>query len=204
MTEEQKAALEVWRVTIDVQKHFNDLSMRVRNFAITVLGALLAAAGYALKDGTTVTLLNRSFSVTAWILSAALICWFAFYFMDLHWYHRLLRGAVKHGKQVELGLESQIPNIGLTHTIAAASPVYGLSALQRLAIFYGLIGSVLVVGVLAAFHAKAWQCVVSGALLLLAAGLTVLRPRTRGRENPATVSDTAKVTGHSGSNGLES
>jgi hypothetical protein len=45
MTEEQKAALEIWKVTIDVQKHFNDLSIQVRNFAMTELGALLAAAG---------------------------------------------------------------------------------------------------------------------------------------------------------------
>src|SRR5437899_11145375 len=67
MTDEEKAQLEVWKVTIDVQKHFNDLSMRVRNFAITVPGALLAAARYALKDGATVTLLGRSFSLAGWV-----------------------------------------------------------------------------------------------------------------------------------------
>ena len=193
MTEEQKAALEVWKVTIDVQKHFNDLSMRVRNFAITVLGALLAAAGYALKDGATVTLFERSFSVTAWILSAALICWSAFYFMDLHWYHRLLRGAVKHGKQVERGLQSQIPDIGLTHTIAAASPVYRLSASQRLAIFYGLIGSVLVVGILAAFHAETWQCVVAGTLLFLIAVLIIVWPILRQKPENATAVQRSEV-----------
>jgi len=152
VTDDENAILEVWKVTIDVQKHFNDLSMRVRNFAITVLGAFLAAAGYALKDGATVTFLDETFSLTAWILLAAFLCWFAFYLMDLHWYHRLLRGAVKHGKAVERVLESRIPAIGLTHSIDRASPIYGLRASQRLTLFYGLIGSLLLTGALAAFR----------------------------------------------------
>lgn len=154
MTEDEKAQLEVWKVTIDVQKHFNDLSMRVRNFAITVLGAFLAAAGYALKDRSTVTMLDQPFSLTGWILVAALLCWFAFYLMDLHWYHRLLRGAVKHGMQVERTLQAKLPDIGLTHAIDAASPIYRLRASQRLTIFYGLIGSMLLAAILAAFHAS--------------------------------------------------
>lgn len=167
MTEEDKATLEVWKVTIDVQKHFNDLSMRVRNFAITVLGAFLAAAGYALKDGETVTLLDRTFSLTAWILIAAILCWFAFYLMDLHWYHRLLRGAVKHGKAVETALEGRIPTIALTHTIDDASPIYGLRASQRLTIFYGLVGSLLVAGALAAFRASTPYFVALGIVIAI-------------------------------------
>ena len=169
MTDDEKAILEVWKVTIDVQKHFNDLSMRVRNIAITVLGAFLAAAGYALQDQATVTLLGSSFSLTAWILVAAIICWSAFYLMDLHWYHRLLRGAVKHGKSVERALEGRIPVIGLTQTIERASPVYGLRASQRLTIFYGLIGSLQMAAALAAFHASTPYFVVLGVMLALSA-----------------------------------
>ena len=36
-------ALEVWKTTVDVQKHFNELELKIRNFAITVVGAFLAA-----------------------------------------------------------------------------------------------------------------------------------------------------------------
>lgn len=50
MKESDAAKLEVWKATIDVQKHFNELGLRVRSIAVTVLGALLAAAGYALKE----------------------------------------------------------------------------------------------------------------------------------------------------------
>jgi hypothetical protein len=30
-----KLAVEAWKKTVDVQQHFNDLELRVRNFAIT-------------------------------------------------------------------------------------------------------------------------------------------------------------------------
>lgn len=177
MTDEEKAALEVWKVTIDVQKHFNDLSMRVRNIAITVLGAFLAAAGYVLKDGATVTLVDRSFSLTAWILVAASVCWFSFYLMDLHWYHRLLRGAVKHGIFVEQSLQSRIPEIGLTEAIDRASPIHRLRASQRLTIFYGLTGSLLVGGSLAAFHVDvAWLIVLFAADVIGVLVIFLTRP----------------------------
>jgi hypothetical protein len=38
--------VEIWKKTVDVQQHFNDLELRIRNFALAVLGAFwhLAAA----------------------------------------------------------------------------------------------------------------------------------------------------------------
>ncbi len=177
MTDEEKAQLEIWKVTIQVQQHFNDLSMRVRNIAITVFGAFLAAAGYALKDGSTVTFAGRIFPLTGWILVAALLCWFAFYLMDLHWYHRLLRGAVKHGNEVEDILTPRLPGIGLTHAINAASPFYRLRASQRLTIFYGLFGTVLAAAALAAFHASAVHfLLLTGAVLVALVAIFVSRP----------------------------
>lgn len=180
MTDEEKAQLEIWKVTIQVQQHFNDLSMRVRNIAITVFGAFLAAAGYALKDGSTVTFAGRTFPLTGWVLVAALLCWFAFYLMDLHWYHRLLRGAVKHGNDVEDILAVRLPGIGLTHAINEASPFYRLRASQRLTIFYGLFGAVLSAAVLAAFHASLiYFVLLAGAIV--AAGVAILLSRPEGR-----------------------
>lgn len=139
--------LEVWKVTIDVQKHFNDLSLRVRSLAVGILAALLAAAGYALKDHETVTLFGRERSLAGLILLAALICWLVCYVMDRMWYHRLLQAAVAHGRKVEAELIVSIPNIGLTTAIDDASPIRGLRAYHRLSIFYASIALILVVGV---------------------------------------------------------
>jgi hypothetical protein len=188
MTDEEKAAFEVWKVTVDVQKHFNDLSMRVRNIAITVLGAFLAAAGYTLKDGATVTLMDRTFSLTGWILIAATVCWFSFYLMDLHWYHRLLRGAVKHGIYVEQSLQSRIPEIGLTAAIDRASPIHRLRASQRLTIFYGLTGSLLFGAALAAFHVDAiWLGLLLAVDVIAVLVIYLTRPPKEGASEDTTV-----------------
>jgi FMN phosphatase YigB (HAD superfamily) len=44
-------AIEIWKKTVDVQQHFNDLEMRVRNFGLTIVGALIAAVGFTYQQG---------------------------------------------------------------------------------------------------------------------------------------------------------
>lgn len=136
--------LEVWKATIDVQKHFNDLGLRVRSLAVTILGATLAAAGYALRDEKAVSVLGwGGVSLTGVILMASLVCWLVCFVMDRMWYHRLLQAAVMHGRKVEKLLEPSVPGIGLTHTIDNASPIWITRAHHRLTLFYGSIAAML-------------------------------------------------------------
>jgi FMN phosphatase YigB (HAD superfamily) len=52
--------LDIWKKTVDVQQHFNDLELRIRNYALTVLAAL-----WDLRDTSSrKTLRSRSFAVT--------------------------------------------------------------------------------------------------------------------------------------------
>lgn len=143
---ETQAALETWKVTIDVQKHFNELSMKVRGLAVTVLAAFLAAAGYALNDKPTVSFAGSPLSLPGLILLAALLCWTAFYLMDRLWYHRLLAATVAHGRTIEQSILPTVPTVGLTSSIDDASPIFGLKARHRLSIFYGFFGALLFVG----------------------------------------------------------
>src|SRR6266567_2070560 len=89
--EELDRAVEVWKTTVGVQQHFNDIEMRIRNYALTLLVGILAGAGVALKDKTIVQVAHHSVSLGSVILLAGLIGWLAFYFMDVAWYHRLLK-----------------------------------------------------------------------------------------------------------------
>jgi hypothetical protein len=89
-----KLAVEAWKKTVDVQQHFNDLELRVRNFAITFTAAVLGLVGWALKEGV------DSF-LPVGLLAIGTLGWVAFYLMDRHWYHRYLDGAVKHGQAIE-------------------------------------------------------------------------------------------------------
>ena len=99
--------IEVWKQTIQVQQHFNDIELRIRNYAITLLGAVFGVAAYAFKE-------HAPTGVIIGLLLGGLILSYAFYFMDRHWYHRLLIGSVKHG----LFIEKNAPQIlGVTKAI---------------------------------------------------------------------------------------
>jgi len=138
-SEELERAQTVWQQTIQVQEHFNDLEMRIRNFALTLLVAVLAATGVVLQDG------NKT--LAAMLIVGALISWAAFYVMDRWWYHPLLRGAVAHAIKLETQIAPQIPGIGLTTAIADASHTVIRGKVRdsttKMRWFYGLIGGML-------------------------------------------------------------
>lgn len=46
--------LVTWRQTVEVQQHFNDLELRLRNLALTVLTAILGGAAYAFSQHMTI------------------------------------------------------------------------------------------------------------------------------------------------------
>ncbi len=104
--------VEAWKMTVQVQQHFNDIELRIRGLAITVLAAVVAAAAVAVENGKG--------HLGAVILGMGLVAWLLFLFVDQAWYHRLLLGAVAHGKVVEGVLGA---NFALATAIANASPI---------------------------------------------------------------------------------
>ncbi|MDS0065324.1 hypothetical protein [Enterobacter cloacae] len=50
--EQLKLKIDVWKTVIDVQKHFNDLEMKVRNFGILILSAFIGAIGVRVMTPT--------------------------------------------------------------------------------------------------------------------------------------------------------
>lgn len=146
--------LKVWEKIVDVQMHFNELSVKIRGLAITVLGAILTAGAFSLKEHLAITVFSWVIPAATPILLIALLTWSAFYLMDHLWYHRLLKGAVEQGLAIEKLLEPTIPGIGLAGTIGRASALYlqigsgdryNLHTDNRLRAFYGLGAFILVV-----------------------------------------------------------
>src|SRR5882762_672772 len=85
----QQILIEAWKQTIAVQMHFNDIAMKIRAFALTLIAAILTAQSFAAVR-------------IIWLpIVAALGCWVAFYMMDRWWYHYLLLGAVLHAEDLE-------------------------------------------------------------------------------------------------------
>lgn len=145
-----KLKLEIWKTTVDVQQHFNDLELRIRNYAVTVLTAVLGAAGVAIKERLFVRFEGFNTTLAVWFLGVGLVAWLAFYFMDRWWYHRLLYGAVSHGLALEKELAFLFPGRGLTGMIGDASPMYvagwKIRSPWKIDAFYGGVGFLLLIG----------------------------------------------------------
>ncbi|GGN07831.1 hypothetical protein GCM10009721_39310 [Terrabacter tumescens] len=109
--------VEMWKESVEVQRHFNDIEWRIRGLALTVATFALGAAGVAAKDGTKVT----GVSLGSVVVLIGLLLWYAFYFVDRFWYHPLLKAAVTHGTAIENEIKKTLPGAGMTASITAGS-----------------------------------------------------------------------------------
>jgi hypothetical protein len=114
--------IEIWKKIVDVQQHFNDLELRIRNFALVVTGAFLGLGGYAIKDAGIINAFGFEVSVAGLVVFSAIFPLFAFYFMDRLWYHRLLDGAVMAGIEAESALKDLGYKVDLGSKISEHSP----------------------------------------------------------------------------------
>lgn len=133
--------IEIWKKSVDVQQHFNDLEMRIRNFGLTVLGVLIAAVGFSYQNKLETTVNGYTFPAGLGFIAAAGIAWFMFYIMDRYWYHVLLKGAVDHASKIEAELKNEVPDISLGQTISEVSGRvrilgFKMNSNRRLSIFY--------------------------------------------------------------------
>ena len=85
--DEKQVTLEAWKQAVAVQMHFNEMAMKLRAFALTLVAALVTAESLSTNTGVATV--------------AALVVWLAFYLMDRFWYHCLLIGSVLYGRALE-------------------------------------------------------------------------------------------------------
>lgn len=143
--------IEIWKKIVDVQQHFNDLELRIRNFALVVTGAFLGLGGYAIKDGGVITIFGHVISIAGLIVFSAILPLFAFYFMDRFWYHRLLEGSVKAGIEAEAALNGLGYQVNLGTEISKASPFTiwlinrRVRSKTKMDIFYGILLAALLI-----------------------------------------------------------
>lgn len=113
--------IDVWKKTVDVQMHFNDIELKIRNFAITILAAVLGASAVAVREDAQIGLGDWITSLASWILAGGLIAWIAFWFVDHVWYHQLLLGSVIHAEKIERRLSRRVPALSLSSSIRESS-----------------------------------------------------------------------------------
>lgn len=117
--------IEAWKKSVDVQQHFNEICMKIRNFYISLVSALIALIGVVLSRVTEpyFQIWHYQVNVGIPVLLAIVFSTVLFYFIDRHWYHRLLVGAVKNAIVIENALEGHVLGIGLSKMIGASSPL---------------------------------------------------------------------------------
>lgn len=141
LIEVDKINFEIWKKGVEVHQHFNDLELRIRNYAITITGAIVAAIGIMTQRNMVTTVFGVEFPTSLTLVMVAIVVWGSFFLMDRYWYHVLLKGAVNHNMKVEAALTHRYPNISLGKTISEESSkvkIFGLklNSNKRLNIFY--------------------------------------------------------------------
>jgi len=88
-SEKAKNIINIWKKTIDVQQHFNDIELRIRNIALTTFTFIIGGIGYLEKEYKFFDTGNFDIPYSSLLAYAGIIIMSAFLYMDRAWYHNL-------------------------------------------------------------------------------------------------------------------
>jgi hypothetical protein len=120
---ERQQIIEIWKTIVEVQRHFNDIAMKIRGLFITIVIAIAAAQGFLIEKHLSFPLGSVTVLYATFIPLLGIVATYLFYFIDRYWYHRLLLGAVSQASMIERKYESEHPELGLGAKISEHSPV---------------------------------------------------------------------------------
>ena len=125
----------VWKESINVQMHFNDLIMKVRATTTTVITAIFGASSFFLKDSNIfISLFKYDIHISALIILIGLLFLAAFCILDLGYYLQLLLSSVRFTENIEKRIDD---DYSLTTYISKR--VRRRRAYISLSFYYGLI-----------------------------------------------------------------
>lgn len=99
--------IAIWTKAVETQMHFNEMSVKSRQLGLTFVAAALGVAGVLIGQGRdfSMSLLLGDWAihvhVAVLLILAALLAVLAVRRLDLGVYHRMLRGAVTFGEDLE-------------------------------------------------------------------------------------------------------
>lgn len=117
------AHLQLWKESVGVQMHFNDIGWRIRALALTVLTFTLGAIGFVYINLAPTRVFGWQVSPAAFLPLLGAGLWCAFWFADRGWFHKLLIGSVKEGTDQERILTAHGVPTKLGTYITDASPI---------------------------------------------------------------------------------
>jgi len=137
-TEQQEVYVAIWAKTVDTQMHFNEMSVKSRQFGLAFVAASLGLGIVLLTRGEDVSIPIPLFggfdlNITVLIAFAAAAGLFAVMILDLNVYHKMLRGAVAFGEDFEEKYMKEIFSLekGMTQAISHFSRHEDASATRQ-------------------------------------------------------------------------
>lgn len=129
LNERTALLLDYWKQTSNVQQHFNDVSMKLRNFAVVVFSGFLTGVGLAIHKNISINLLGVDISAGVLFALAGMIATQLIHFMDTYWYHVFLKGAVKTSASIELEIKRILDVTELSEGISSSSQAVCVASL---------------------------------------------------------------------------
>ncbi|AZZ82289.1 hypothetical protein C5O27_15425 [Gordonia alkanivorans] len=170
----------MWKHTVTVQQHFNDIEWRIRGLALTAATFSVGAAGLSVNNGHALA--------GALILGVGIILWYAFYFVDRYWYHPLLIASVLQGHKIEAKIEEcGLPDAALTKAISAGSPIDRPNVIRTFTRKVNRGEKLRSEGKLVWFYRIGFLGLASAAIILGVAGLADAVPVDSPKDSPAIV-----------------
>jgi hypothetical protein len=124
-TEQQEIYVSIWQKAVDTQVHFNEMSVKARQFGLTFVAAALGFGVVMLNRGEEFSLLIPAFGglkldATVIIVLVSALALYAVRHLDINVYHKMLRGAVTFGEDFEKNYMAEIFNLqkGMTQAIS--------------------------------------------------------------------------------------
>ena len=94
-------AMQQWSSVVNMQMHFNDICMRIRNLFLTAMIAIVGAGGYAAVNDVNVSNSWISFNIAILVPFVGWLAAYLFYLLDFKHYHQYLKAAVLQGEALE-------------------------------------------------------------------------------------------------------
>ena len=120
--EDRKIVVDIWKTIVEVQRHFNEISMRIRGMFVTALLAIFAAIGYLPEKGLNLEAGDFNVPISVVVPVFGVFITYLFYFIDRYWYHQLLVGSVEHAIMIEEKYKKEMPELSLSTKIGEESP----------------------------------------------------------------------------------
>lgn len=95
--------LEIWKVAMETQMHFNELLIKMRTTVISIILAVFGVSAIVIRDikYPVVDLFHKKVHVSSIVLTIGVVFLFCQYIIDSRYYLKLLLGAVDFTRKID-------------------------------------------------------------------------------------------------------